>query len=241
MPNQTGTTIVGSLKSFVTVVTALEKALATVVEEIGVKNAIAAITNKDDVITQMIRLMLTALINNQCLVLETPAVKTSLLRLLHTYTSSKVEEFTVKDHYREGTVQGVQIAFVTEEFKKLFYDKIEKHLSAALMCSHELLLDSLDPAIITDLGQNFKSTLAYLWDMLRLQSTGNKSVLLTNDNTKANILYIEDDAGTLWAVHVNWTRDGWVFGVRSVGDLIKWSAGGQVLGCLLLQLAPTDN
>ena len=58
------------------------------------------------------------------------------------------------------------------------------------------------------------------------QANGGNGELL-NDGW-ANIFYIRDSAGVLWAVHVNWYDDGWGVNASSVSGPRAWYAGDQV-------------
>ena len=56
-------------------------------------------------------------------------------------------------------------------------------------------------------------------------------VLLTNGWT--NNFYIHDQNETLWGVNAFWYagRGGWLIGAQSVGSLVGWYEGIQVLTC----------
>jgi hypothetical protein len=77
----------------------------------------------------------------------------------------------------------------------------------------------------------FSTTLADLWVMLEKQPSGEEGVLLTNGWT--NNFYIHDQNETLWGVNAFWYagRGGWLIGAQSVGSLVGWYEGIQVLTC----------
>ena len=53
-------------------------------------------------------------------------------------------------------------------------------------------------------------------------------MLLTNGY--ANLFYIRDTDGILWAVRVDWGGDGWYVNARSVERRGRWFAGIQAFG-----------
>ncbi len=229
MATQHGTTTETKLTSYITVQHAVEKALATVVEEIGVKPAIDAVDRKGDLITDNIRLMFIALQTGQTLVLQAPekAPEPKLLELVKKVSTTATEKFAAAEHFKKGTTKGVQIAWLGDDFKSAFGKKVEENVPAGSLLVHTLLRASLDPPIITALGDNHETTLAELWQLLAAQPNGENGTLLTNGY--ANIFYIRDTEGTLWAVGALWSSDGWDVYANSVEDPCRWGSGFQVL------------
>ncbi len=76
---------------FMTVLMAIGTALAVVVEEIGIKAAIAAVNGKVERLTEMLRLVFTALANGQTLVVQMPSIGE-----LPTWRTLKLDHSTLK-------------------------------------------------------------------------------------------------------------------------------------------------
>ena len=66
-------------------------------------------------------------------------------------------------------------------------------------------------------------------DLMRRQGRGQKGFLLVNGY--ANIFYIRDTTGTLWAVFCYWysAREYWVVEAYPVTNPDGWAAGRQVI------------
>ncbi len=126
-----------------------------------------------------------------------------------------------------GKVDGVKI-WVSEKFKKIFGGKVERNLPATKLVAHELTQNSRDPGIITALGGDVpaETFLGYIWELVKLQPRGETGALLTNGY--ANIFYVRDTEGVLWALDVYWSGDGWYFSAYSLESQRDWPAGNQV-------------
>ena len=175
-----------------------------------------------DVLTGAIERMLTGLANG---------AKTAVEKLLNYVTSIKVGDvsrFVAKDFFKEGkTVDGVKIAWLGDNFKKFFLPKVEENVTAAEIRVQKLAKPSKDLGIRAEIGEeNEEAQLAHLWQCLKLQGEGGEGALLTNG--WANIFYIRDHEGNLWAVNACWFGDGWRVHAVSVGNPDGWDAGRQV-------------
>lgn len=122
----------------------------------------------------------------------------------------------------------MKISYVSGNFKKYFLDKPETGIVAATLRAFKLITGSRDPKIIVDLGDNYKTILAYVWELMALQPNGEDGKLLTNGYV--NIFYIDDVDGNVWAVRVYWRSDGWDVGADSFDFPNGWYAGDQVFG-----------
>ena len=162
-----------------------------------------------------------------------PADPKKLLELVTTVSVAACEKFVAKEHFKvdTGRKAKVKIAFLWDNFSKHFLPKTEEGVLAGEIKVHKLLQSSLDAPIMTELGdpRSYSTTLADLWWMLEKQPNGEEGALLVNGY--ANILYIHDTEGNLWAVYAYWVSGfgGWCVNAGSVGDPDGWSAGIQVL------------
>jgi hypothetical protein len=141
-----------------------------------------------------------------------------------------VEHFVAAEKFREGkTTDGVKIAWLGDNFKTNFLGKIEEGVTAEELKIHKLDQDSPDAPITAELDNSTETILAHFWELLKKQGSGQKGDLLTNGY--ANIAYIRDVKGELWAVNVHWNAgsDGWSVGANSVEDPNGWIAGYQVV------------
>lgn len=152
-----------------------------------------------------------------------------ILTLVTTVRIAAGGRFVVAEKFRIGETDGVKIAWLGDNFKTNFLDKIEENVKAAELKIHRLEQDLLDAPIIAELGDVAETTLADFWELLKKQGLGQKGGLLTNGY--ANIAYIRDTNDELWAVRADWGAGsgGWSVEACSVTDPIRWSAGLQVV------------
>lgn len=122
----------------------------------------------------------------------------------------------------------MKISWLGDNFKKNFLDKVEEVVAETTLNYHKLKKSSRDILIINELGGEDKAetTLAEMFFQMKKQASGESGVLLTNDY--ANIFYIRDINGVLWAVNCNWNDDGWNVNANSVENPNDWNAGNQV-------------
>lgn len=164
---------------------------------------------------------------------RTNGVAKKLLELVTTVSVAATERFIAKKHFKVNTSRKakVKIAFLWDSFSKHFLHKTEEGMLAGELKVHKLLRSSLDVPIMTELGdsQSYLTTLADMWVLLEKQPNGEGGVLLVNGG--ANIFYIHDTEGKLWAVSARWRADhgGWFVGAFSVGNPRGWFGGFQVL------------
>lgn len=122
----------------------------------------------------------------------------------------------------------MKISWLGDNFKKNFLDKVEEVVAETTLNYHKLKKSSRDILIINELGGEDKAetTLAEMFFQMKKQASGESGVLLTNDY--ANIFYIRDINGVLWAVYCRWDVVGWYVFADSVEATDDWNAGGQV-------------
>lgn len=147
-------------------------------------------------------------------------------------------EFRAIDHLRitpnnERATTDLVIGFLSDNVKNNFLSdggKIETSIFDSKLRPYRLKKDSVDGPIIADLGgeNNVETTLAEMVDLMRRQGRGQKGILLTNGY--ANIFYIRDSKGVLWAVFCYWCSGDqyWSVYANPITDPSTWGAGDQV-------------
>lgn len=154
----------------------------------------------------------------------------TLLELVTTSEVAGVSSFIAEEKFREGkTTDGVKTVWFNDNFKKNFLGKREQSIAPATLRIQKLKKDSFDAPILAELGDAAETTLAQLWELLKKQGSGQKGTLLVNG--WANIAYIRDKNGNLWAVRAGWDSayDGWDVSALSVGSPGRWIAGSLVV------------
>ncbi|MEK7099723.1 MAG: hypothetical protein AAB883_01110 [Patescibacteria group bacterium] len=149
------------------------------------------------------------------------AVAKKLLRFIRTISLPAIGEFVASEKFREGkTVDGIKIAWIGNNFKTNFLEKVEKPVSALETREHELVAPARDPAIITELGGEDKveTTLGQFWEFLK-----------TADQTLVYVRHIRDVNDVLWAVRGRWDSGGLNAGTDSLGDPLGWDVGRRFL------------
>lgn len=153
-----------------------------------------------------------------------------LLQFVTTVSVAALESFNATDHFKVDTKKAaVRIAWIGDNFKQHFGHKVEGASKVAELKMSKLTRASLDAPIITELGDACEITLGQFFALLSKQGKGESGPLLTNG--WANIAYIRDDDGILWAVRARWRAGGggWDVGANSVEYPDGWSDGGQVV------------
>lgn len=155
-----------------------------------------------------------------------------LLEQVGSISLPPVERFVAKDHFVVDTSSEakVKIRWFSENFRKHFLGKVEDTpVGAEDLTVSRLLEDSFDPAIITDLGGEAKVeiSLGQFFAAFAKQPKGEDGPMLTNEC--ANVGYIRDDEGVLWAVFGRWRDDGWGFAADPLDDPCRWYRDHQFL------------
>ena len=166
------------------------------------------------------------------LVLSEAVMKKLLERLSATIASPSVKDFTAKEHFVVDTSKKakVKISYLGDNLKKHFLPKVEKsEVAAEELAVNKLLEYAYDPAIITALGGEAKVeiSLGQFFAAFAKQPNGEKGALLTNGY--ANVGYVRDINGVLWAIRGRWDDDGWHFGALSLDNPSRWNDGLQFL------------
>jgi hypothetical protein len=163
----------------------------------------------------------------------TPPEKPKLLEPVGSVPVAATQRFIAADHFVVDTSKKakVKIAFLWDNFKTNFVPKVETDVPAGELKIHKLLRNSFDAPLIAELDPAHETYLADLWMMLLGQPNGEekKDGLLVNG--MANIFYIRDAKGVLWAVFACWyaADGGWNLRANSVAAPPPWNAGYQVV------------
>lgn len=168
--------------------------------------------------------------NSQLLALTDSANRRALKKFLSSMCS--LVRLVIADHFTTNNPE-VRIGYIGGNFESWFGNKVEELADMALpKRHHDLVKDSLDEEILHDLGgaNMAESTLAGIYEIMKLQPNGEVGELLTNGNT--NIFYVKDAVGVLRAVFVTLRDDGWIVYAARVGDgEHRWFAGSRVFSC----------
>ncbi len=209
------------------IIAAVVTAVCTVIEDFSVADLINTLSKQGEKLTQYLRLVFTALLTGQVVVLAKAQVA-KILQSVSAVSLPAVSNFVAKDFFKVGDSQGVKIAYLGDNFKKHFLPKVEKNILACVMKVYKLITAALDPEIMIELGQDRVTSLAHLSELMKLQGNGQAGILSTNGSW--NVFYIPDIDGNIWAVRVCWGGDGWRVYACSIGYPRRWDADDRVFG-----------
>jgi hypothetical protein len=150
---------------------------------------------------------------------DLPLVDFALLEPITIVQCSAIESFKVAEKFASGTHDGVAIGYLGDNFKEHFLGKSETNVPAQQLRVHRLCKNLKDSAIIAELGgeQSVETSLATMWELMKKQGQGQMGDLLVTSNY-ANIFYIRDNNGVLWAVYCRWDTVccAWDVGARPI-------------------------
>jgi hypothetical protein len=166
------------------------------------------------------------------LVISEAVAKQLLQRLSTTIAVPAMTQFIAADNFIVDTSKkaAMKINYLGDNFKANFLQKVESdEVAAEDLAINKLLENAYDPAIITALGGEAKVeiTLGQFFAAFAKQPNGEKGTLLTNGY--ANVGYVRDIKGVLWAVRGDWSDDGWHFDANPLDGPSRWSDGNQFL------------
>lgn len=157
-----------------------------------------------------------------------------LLKFVKEVKLPAIKTFSAKDRFKVGEIEGVKIGWFGDNFKAAFLTgdgKVERDVVEAVLRINEIRQSSVDGPIIAELGgeEMAETTLAQMYKMMKAQGFGQKGNLLVN--SYANIFYIRDAKGVLWAVFCHWYSryDVWHVGADPITIPRRWPDGSQVV------------
>jgi hypothetical protein len=161
-------------------------------------------------------------------------VDSDLLEPIDIVSVTGTEAFGTREKFQIGTPEGVKIYYLGDNFKKHFLNangtgKNELDVPDQNLRVHRLRKNSVDSPILKELGgeEVVETNLAIMFELMKKQGQGQAGVLLVDG--KANIFYIRDDAGTVWAVSCRWRAGGgWRVGASAISGPLGWYAGLRV-------------
>lgn len=141
------------------------------------------------------------------------------------------EKFIAKDHFMVDTSRKakVKISYLGDNFRLKFLGKIEEPIGEQTLRRQKLRRSSVDGQILAELGgeEKARTTLTEMSSLMEKQPNGDENGdLLTNGS--ANIFYILDEAGVVWALNCHWHGDGWDVFAYSVEYPYGWDGGSSV-------------
>ena len=150
----------------------------------------------------------------------------NLLSRVATAQIEATEKLVASEH-----IKSANIGYMWDGFCDNFSNMVEESVPAATIAVSRLEKASVDKTILAQLGDKAEIKLAHFFALLEKQSKGEDGVLLVNGY--ANIAYIRDSKGTLWAVGALWDSlfRCWDVRARSVGSPGAWGTGSQILSC----------
>ncbi|NCN52880.1 hypothetical protein GW950_00245 [Candidatus Wolfebacteria bacterium] len=157
--------------------------------------------------------------------LKASTVASELLSPVGTVKVPGNDKFVASDHFTTNS-KAVKIAWLGNNFEQHFLAKVEEPQSEVVLRYAKLKQGSSDKPILAELGDKAETTLASIWEFLKKQPNGESGALLTNGY--ANIFYVRDAKGVLWAVDAYWDSGSWGVYAYSVEDPFRWSDGSRV-------------
>jgi hypothetical protein len=163
---------------------------------------------------------------------EVTLVDSALLEPITIVSVPGIEGFSAKEKFTIGTQDGVVIGWLGDNFKKYFLSgvgKSEIDVPKQELRIHKLRKGSVDGPIIKELsGEELVETnLATMWELMKKQGVGQAGDLLVNGY--ANIFYIPDTEGNVWAVSCSWSAvRGWGVEADPIADPSDWRPGYRV-------------
>lgn len=143
------------------------------------------------------------------------------------------EMFVARDKFvrNTGKKARVKISYLGDNFTEQFLGKIEEPFAGGMLRYGTLRKSSVDGPIIAELSgkQKAETMFAEMFTLMERQGNGQSGSLLTNGY--ANIFYIRDIKGVLWAVDCYWNDDGWRVNACSVENPYSWNDGHHVFSC----------
>lgn len=151
--------------------------------------------------------------------------KSSLLARVCSVSVPDIPNFVMD----EVSQKKANIGWLGINFLYDFFGKTEEGVAQAQLALHRLKKNSLDKPILARLGDKAEISLAQFIGLIEKQAKGREGVLLVNGY--ANIAYIGDKNGVIWAVSARWYsgRGYWEVFTFSCGNPHGWHTGNQIV------------
>lgn len=151
-----------------------------------------------------------------------------ILQFISRYKVVDNKKFVAADNFKIGNAVGVKFWGFGSNFENHFLQKVENNVPAGFIKSYRLKQDSVDKPIQEELGECQETFLSDFFEQLKKQATGQSGRLAVDGS--ANIFYIRDVNGKVWAVSAYWIGafSGWHVFAGSVGYACPWFAGSLV-------------
>ncbi|MCP6726733.1 MAG: hypothetical protein KJI69_01695 [Patescibacteria group bacterium] len=121
-----------------------------------------------------------------------------------------IEPFIVREKFVPGSTP-VMIPRIMSDFSEFFLDKIEDPMPETTIRYSELTESAWsNDSILEKLDKNAETTLGMVFALMELQKNGEEGILLTYDDNRRNIFYIQNQYWRLYEVLVHWNWDGWI-------------------------------
>ena len=158
-------------------------------------------------------------------------IKSVILTLVGNVTVRPAKMFTAREFFNVNTKRNasVAISYLGDDFIKWFLSKTEERLKDKVgLHYHDLNKNSLDAPIFRELGGETKveTNLAEIAALMKKQAHGEPGALVIDDY--ANIFYVRNVNGVVYAVCVYWRGRGWNVFTSSVKFPFEWDAGYRV-------------
>ena len=144
---------------------------------------------------------------------------------------STSEQFIARNkfvlNYGRKAKPGVRIAYLGDNFKVWYLDKVEEPMPETVLRYAKLTRPARDDDIRAEIGAEFEQTaLAQIFGLMSDQPNGEPGILLTD---LWNVFYVPDIHGSLRAVSVHWhtSAGGWRVFARSVENPSRWAGGNR--------------
>ena len=159
-----------------------------------------------------------------------------VLQFVKSVTLSAIPLFDVGAHFmvtpeKERKHAELVIRWLGDNAQRLVKGSVEPEVAQAFLRIHSLTKASVDGSIIAELGgeEVILTTWGQMREMMRRQSRGQPGDLLTNGY--ANVFYIRQANGEVWAVRCYWYPDygDWDVAAYPVTRPFEWYAGRRVV------------
>ncbi len=156
-------------------------------------------------------------------------VLANLLKFVSEASVGPVEKFSVADVLGQEGVNkdGIRIAFLGDNFKRVFGSLVEGKVEAAKLVVHQLTryATALDIASAIP-AEKRVTTIGQIYELIKAQANGKAGLLLVNG--WANIFLCYGNDGNLWLVGACLFSGGWCFRAVPLGDQSWWVGESRV-------------